>query len=89
MKQFVMNVLVLVSFSHVIISCSNHKNANMSGSAQLSWNEVYPLDKGAYLSSDYLSFKEKNLRDDLYSEDNLSEKVKFKAFVKHEEKYKP
>jgi hypothetical protein len=84
MKTPILKALMLMPVLAVFFSC-NKPSPEMSADLSKSWNELYPLNKGSYLSSEYLEFKEENFRTDLYTDHELSEKVKFKAFVKNEQ----
>lgn len=52
---------------------------NVPGNDKVDQN--YKLNKGSYWASEFYNFKKENLRSDLYAENQLSEKVLFKAFV--------
>lgn len=84
MKQYVIiaaAVYVLFSLS----SCSEKMKENLSINSDHSAATHVQLDKGSYSSNEYIAFKKENFRSDMYTEQNFSEKVKFKAFVKHKQ----
>lgn len=79
--------LVFIVGGLLILSTAfSQKRIAGNGSAlikKVEWD--VPLNKGVYLASEFLKFKNDNLRSDLYTEEKVSEKVLFKAFVRYKE----
>ncbi len=85
MKQSIISFMSLTVVL-TLVSCSGKMEGSSTSKNNSELAGLTTYNKGSYSSVEFHQFKEENFRKDQYTENEFSEKVKFKAFVKHKEK---
>lgn len=84
MKTIISILTGIAAIAVVTVWNTSSVNMNVNSNKDQFVSEM-KLNKGSYWASEFAQFKKENLRADQFEAEKVSEKVIFKAFVKHKD----